>query len=147
MVACRIGEEKSAAMLLMRKYLTYKNTDEPLEIKSVVVPEGKNGFIYIESYKQCHVRKAIENIKDLKAGWLMPKMLDLKEKIEIFKYSKPPRNFRSQQLVRVKTGLYKNDLAQLSYVDVAHKKVCVKLLPRINYTSNSDKKKNKVNTF
>ena len=30
---------------------------QPLQIKSVVVPEGLKGYIYIESFKQTHVKQ------------------------------------------------------------------------------------------
>ena len=46
MVKCRIGEEKSTALLLMRKFITYQGTDEPLQIKSVVAPEGLKGNVH-----------------------------------------------------------------------------------------------------
>lgn len=46
MVKCRIGEEKNTAILLMCKFLTYLSTNEPLQIKSVVVPEGIKGIDY-----------------------------------------------------------------------------------------------------
>jgi transcription elongation factor SPT5 len=41
----------------MKKFL---NTDERLQIKAVVaVPEGVKGCIYVESYKQTHVKAGI----------------------------------------------------------------------------------------
>ena len=40
-----MGEEKSTAMLLMRKFITQQQTNSPLQIKSVVVPEGLKGFL------------------------------------------------------------------------------------------------------
>ena len=68
MVKCRIGEEKLTALQLMRKYIAYLHTDEPLQIKSVVAPEGVKGYIYIESYKQTHVKQALEGVSNLKLG-------------------------------------------------------------------------------
>lgn len=68
MVKCRIGEEKATVLLLMRKFLAYQNTNEPLQIKSVIAPEGVKGYIYIEAYKQTHVKAAIDNIGNLRMG-------------------------------------------------------------------------------
>ena len=68
MVKCRIGEEKMTALQLMRKMIAYQFTDEPLQIKSVVAPEGVKGYVYIESYKQTHVKAAMEGISNLKLG-------------------------------------------------------------------------------
>jgi transcription elongation factor SPT5 len=36
MVKCKIGEEKATAIALMRKFIAYQFTDDPLQIKSVV---------------------------------------------------------------------------------------------------------------
>ena len=58
------------ALLLMRKYNAYLNKPDkqPLAIKSIIVKEGLRGFIYIEAYKQTHVKSAIEEISNLKMG-------------------------------------------------------------------------------
>ena len=73
MVRCRIGEEKATALQLMRKFIAYQNnpnaSTEPLMIKSVVVPEHVKGYIYIEAYKQSHVKAAIDGIGSLKMGY------------------------------------------------------------------------------
>ena len=65
---CRIGEEKETAISLIQKYMAYENTDSPLQIKSVVVKEGLKGVLYIEAYKQTHVKQAIEGINNLRVG-------------------------------------------------------------------------------
>ena len=43
---------------------------EPLQIKSVVAVEGLKGYIYVEAYKQQHVKQAISNINALMRGKL-----------------------------------------------------------------------------
>jgi len=69
-VKCKSGEEKMTALWLMRKYNAYLNKEgrQPLAIKSVIVKEGLRGFIYVEAYKQTHVKAAIEEISNLKMG-------------------------------------------------------------------------------
>lgn len=61
-VKVRLGEEKTTCLQLMRKYLAYQNTEEPLQIKSVVMKEGLKGMLYIEAFKKAHVAKAIEGV-------------------------------------------------------------------------------------
>ena len=68
MVKCRLGEEKATALLMMRKFIAYQFSTEPLQIKSVIAPEGVKGYIYIEAYKQPHVKQAIQNVSNLKIG-------------------------------------------------------------------------------
>jgi hypothetical protein len=57
MVKCRLGEEKQTVLLLMRKAIAYSNSPEPLQIRTVIAPEGIKGYIYIEAYKQTHVKQ------------------------------------------------------------------------------------------
>lgn len=134
MIKCRIGEEKSTVLLLMRKFLTYQNTDSPLQIKSVVAPEGVKGYIYIESYKQTHVKTAIENVGNLRMGYYKQEMVPIKEMTDVLKVVKEQAGLKPKQWVRLKRGIYKDDIAQVDYVDLAQNQVHLKLLPRIDYT-------------
>lgn len=68
MVRCRHGEEKATTLLLMRKFITYQFSENPLQIKSVIAPEGVRGYIYIEAYKHAHIKQAIENVGNLRMG-------------------------------------------------------------------------------
>jgi len=104
MVKCRIGDEKNTAILLMRKFFAYRSTDDPLKIKSVVAPEGVKGYIYIESYKQTHVKSAIENISSLKYGFWKQQMVPIKEMTDVLKVVKVQTGLKSKQWVRLKKG-------------------------------------------
>ncbi|XP_025199691.1 transcription elongation factor SPT5-like isoform X2 [Melanaphis sacchari] len=134
MVKCRIGDEKNAALLLMRKFFAYQFTDDPLKIKSIVSPDNVKGYIYIESYKQTHVKSAIENISSLKMGFWKQQMVPIKEMSDILKVVKVQTGLKSKQWVRLKKGLYKDDIAQIDYVVLSQNQVHLKLLPRIDYT-------------
>ncbi|KAK9886433.1 hypothetical protein WA026_016713 [Henosepilachna vigintioctopunctata] len=134
MVKCRIGEEKSTALLLMRKFLAYQNSNEPLQIKSVVAPEGVKGYIYIESYKQPHVKAAIQNVGNLRMGIWKQQMVPIKEMTDVLRVVKEQTGLKLKQWVRLKRGIYKDDIAQVDYFDMAQNQVHLKLLPRIDYT-------------
>lgn len=134
MVKCRIGEEKSTVLLLMRKFLTYQNTDEPLQIKSVVAPEGVKGYIYIEAYKQTHVKAVIANVGNLRMGQWKQEMVPIKEMTDVLKVVKEQVGLKQNQWVRLKRGIYKDDIAQVDYYDLAQNMVHLRLLPRIDYT-------------
>ena len=133
-VKCRIGEEKATVLLLMRKFLTYEFSGEPLQIKSVVAPEGIRGYIYIESYKQTYVKTAIANMGSLRMGMWNQQMVPIKEMTDVLRVVKEQGGLKAKQWVRLKRGLYKDDIAQVDYVDLAQKQVHLKLLPRIDYT-------------
>lgn len=134
MVKCRIGEEKATVLLLMRKFLTFRNTDEPLQIKSVVAPEGVKGYIYVEAYKQTHVKAAITNVGNLRLGQWKQEMVPIKEMTDVLKVVKEQTGLKPKQWVRLRRGQYKDDIAQVDYVDMAQNQVHLKLLPRIDYT-------------
>jgi transcription elongation factor SPT5 len=106
--------------------------DCPLMIKSVIVPKDIKGFIYIEAFKQVHVKSAIEGIYSLKIGFWQQMMVPIKEMTEVLRV-RTQVNFKSNQWVRIKRGIYKDDIAQIDYVDVGQNKLHLKLLPRINY--------------
>lgn len=134
MVKCRIGEERATVLLLMRKFITYQFSGEPLQIKSVVVPEGVKGYIYIEAYKQPHVKAAIENVGNLRMGIWKQQMVPIKEMTDVLRVVKEQAGLKAKQWVRLKRGIYKDDIAQVDYVDLAQNQVHLKLLPRIDYT-------------
>lgn len=134
MVKCRIGEENATVLLLMRKFLTYANTDEPLQIKSVVAPKGVKGYIYVEAFKQTHVKAAITNVGNLRMGIWKQEMVPIKEMTDVLKVVSEQTGLKKKQWVRLKRGLYKDDIAQVDFVDLAQNQVHLKLLPRIDYT-------------
>lgn len=134
MVKCRIGEEKATVLLLMRKFIAYQNSDAPLQIKSVIAPEGVKGYIYIESYKQTHVKAAIDNVGNLRMGTWKQEMVPIKEMTDVLRVVREQTGLKPKQWVRLKRGLYKDDIAQVDYIDLAQNNVHLKLLPRIDYT-------------
>jgi len=134
MVKCKIGEEKMTVLQLMRKFIAYSTTDEPLLIKSVIAPEGIKGYIYIEAYKQTHVKQAINGVGNLKLGQWKQTMVPIGEMTDVFKVSKEQAAIKVGQWVRLKRSVYKDDLAQVDYVDTAQGQAHLKLIPRIDYT-------------
>lgn len=134
-VKCRSGEEKATAMLLMRKYNAYlnKSDKQPLLIKSVVVKEGLRGFVYIEAYKQTHVKTAIEDVSNLKLGIWKQEMVPTKEMPDVLRVIKDIPKLKVGSWVRMKRTIYKDDLAQVEHVDTAQNQVILKLIPRIDF--------------
>ncbi|CAI4228197.1 unnamed protein product [Auanema sp. JU1783] len=131
-VKCRMGEEKLVAMQLMRKYIAYETSDEPLQIKSIVVKEGLKGMIYIEAYKQSHVASAIDGISALNSYNIA--MVPIKDMVDTLRVVKDTPTLKSGSYVRLKRTMYKDDLAQVDLVDIASNKVNLKIVPRIDYS-------------
>lgn len=134
MIKCRIGEEKATVLHIMRKFIAYSTSDDPLLIKSVMAPEGIKGYIYIEAFKQTHVKQAIDGIGNLKMGVYKQTMVPFNEMTDVLKVSKGQTTLKRGQWVRIKRGLYKDDLAKVERVDTAQGTVELRLIPRIDYT-------------
>uniref|UniRef100_A0A4W3HGL2 Transcription elongation factor SPT5 n=1 Tax=Callorhinchus milii TaxID=7868 RepID=A0A4W3HGL2_CALMI len=132
-VKCKIGEERGTAIALMRKFIAYQYTDTPLQIKSVVSPEHVKGYIYIEAYKQTHVKQAIEGVGNLRIGYWNQQMVPIKEMTDVLKVVKEVTNLKPKSWVRLKRGLYKDDIAQVDYVEPSQNTISLKLIPRIDY--------------
>ena len=133
MVKCKIGEEKQTVLQLMRKYIAFKSSEEPLLIKSAVAPEGIKGYVYIEAFKQTHVKQAINGISNLRLGQWKQTMVPITEMTDVLRVTKEQAQVKFGQWVRLKRGLYKDDIAQVDYVDQAQGQVNLKIIPRIDY--------------
>ncbi|PIO40199.1 hypothetical protein AB205_0072600 [Aquarana catesbeiana] len=132
-VKCKIGEERATAIALMRKYIAYQFTDAPLQIKSVVAPEHVKGYIYIEAFKQTHVKQAIEGVGNLRMGFWNQQMVPIKEMTDVLKVVKEVTNLKPKSWVRLKRGIYKDDIAQVDYVEPSQNTISLKMIPRIDY--------------
>jgi transcription elongation factor SPT5 len=61
-------------------------------------------------------------------------MVPIKEMTDVLRVVKEQTGLRPKQWVRVKRGLFKDDLAQVDYVDMAQNTIHLKLLARVDYT-------------
>uniref|UniRef100_A0A3Q1EY02 Transcription elongation factor SPT5 n=1 Tax=Acanthochromis polyacanthus TaxID=80966 RepID=A0A3Q1EY02_9TELE len=105
---------------------------KPLQIKSVVAPDHVKGYIYVESYKQTHVKAAIEGIGNLRMGFWNQQMVPIKEMTDVLKVVKEVTNLKPKSWVRLKRGLYKDDIAQVDYVEPSQNTISLKMIPRID---------------
>ncbi|XP_009781398.1 putative transcription elongation factor SPT5 homolog 1 [Nicotiana sylvestris] len=129
MVKCAVGYEKEVAICLMQKQIDKAFN---LKIKSVIALDHLQNYIYVEADKESHVREACKGMRHIL----------LKNKIVLVPNSEMSnllcvkgrdREFTKDCLVRLKTGNYKGDIAQIVDVDDIQRRVTVKLIPRIDY--------------
>jgi transcription elongation factor SPT5 len=135
LVGCRKGKEREAAINLMNKYIALKGTRDQLEIFSVFASDHTKESIYVEAYKKVYVTKAIKGMHLLFENRIdvipIPEMADVFNMDTVQKLPFKPGSF-----VRVKTGDYKGDLAQVVTIEDQRTKAVVKLVPRLNKTGN-----------
>ncbi|CAH8566728.1 unnamed protein product [Heterobilharzia americana] len=130
---CKMGEEKATVLALMRKFIAYQFSDTPLQIKSAFAKEGLKGYIYVEAFKQTHVKQAIEGITALRLSTYKQQLVPIEEMTEVVRVVKETGQLKPEQWVRIKSGLYRDDLALVEYVEDAQNLVGLKLVPRIDY--------------
>ena len=87
---------------------------QPLQIKSVVAVEGLKGYIYIEAFKQQHVKQAIEDIGNLRLGRWQQQMVPIREMTDVMRVVKDTSGVKRGSWVRIKRGIFKDDVAQVS---------------------------------
>ena len=61
-------------------------------------------------------------------------MVPIGEMTDVLKVTKEQAQIKPNQWVRLKRGIYKDDLAQVDYVDTAQNQVHIKIIPRIDYS-------------
>ncbi|VDP39622.1 unnamed protein product [Schistosoma margrebowiei] len=130
---CKMGEEKATVLALMRKFIAYQFSDTPLQIKSAFAKEGLKGYIYVEAFKQTHVKQAIDGITALRLSMYKQQLVPIEEMTEVVRVVKETGQLKPDQWVRIKSGLYRDDLALVEYVEDAQNLVGLKLVPRIDY--------------
>lgn len=110
-----VGEPKSSILtsLTISSLSVSHLCLQPLQIKSVVAPEHVKGYIYVEAYKQTHVKQAIEGVGNLRLGYWNQQMVPIKEMTDVLKVVKEVANLKPKSWVRLKRGIYKDDIAQV----------------------------------
>ena len=80
------------------------------------------------------MKQAIEGVGNLRIGQWQQQMVPIKEMTDVLKVVKETANLKPKQWVRLKRGVFKDDLAQIDYVEPSQNMVHVKLIPRVDYT-------------
>ncbi|KAI6224133.1 Transcription elongation factor SPT5 [Aphelenchoides besseyi] len=130
-VKVRMGEEKSTTLQLLRKCIAFSNMEDPTFVTSIICKENLKGILYVEARKKAHVARLIEGIASINPFDI--KMVPIGEMVDTLKVVKNVPNLKLHDYVRLKRTMYKGDLAQVDWVDVAQNQVCLRLLPRIDY--------------
>ena len=113
------GRYGSICLKLMNMRLCAKYCDysvllfQPLQIKSAIAVEGLKGYIYVEAFKQQHVKQAIEDIGNLRIGRWQQLMVPIREMTDVMRVVKDTTGLKQGSWVRIKRGMYKDDIAQV----------------------------------
>lgn len=141
-VACDPGKEQLAVLQLMNKFYTrarlpkvhgreLEEHERPLFTFSAFTTPASHGYVYIEAPKEVHVKRAVIGLRILK--WWSIRLVRIEEMTEAVKIQTKVSTIRQKQWVRIKSGVYKNDLAYVVDIRDQATQVDVKLLPRLDY--------------
>ena len=71
------------------------------------------------------LQAAIDGISNLRMGMYQQQMVPIKEMTDVMRVVKEQAGLKPKQWVRIKRGVFKDDLAQVDYVDVSSNQVGV----------------------
>ncbi|GAX85054.1 hypothetical protein CEUSTIGMA_g12474.t1 [Chlamydomonas eustigma] len=132
MVKCRPGHEREACTQLLQKYYTLHAEGLPLMIKSAFTLDHLKGYLYVEAEKEAHVKDAIKGLRSMFYGKGV-KLVPLAEMVDAITVNRKAKmTIARDNWVRVKGGLYKDDLAKVVEVDSSAQRVTIRLLPRLD---------------
>jgi transcription elongation factor len=130
MVKCLTGKERILSFQLMNKARSLTRRGKTPQIFSVTATSTR-GYIYVEAYREDVVKKFIQGI----AGLFLTKTLKvpLEEMTDVFHISTKKSVLKVGQWVRMKGGVYRDDLGCIETKPDPQGRIVVRLIPRIDY--------------
>ncbi|KAF8065846.1 SPT5 [Scenedesmus sp. PABB004] len=131
-VACRLGSEREACLQLLQKCYNMAERGTPLAIKSAACLDHLKGFLYVEAFRDSHVVEAVRGLRTI-YGFKGARLVPLRERPAAVTVNRAAKAaIERDSWVRVRGGLYKDDLAKVVDVDYAGGRATVKLVPRLD---------------
>jgi transcription elongation factor SPT5 len=145
-IRCADGAERDIVVRLTQKCYDYASKGTPLLIKSAFCKDGLKGFIYVEARSEAHVLKALTGLRSVYLS-KKPKQVPLDEMITAITISNKNASASAGMVpgawVRMKSGVYKGDLARVDFVDINEGRASVRLVPRLDLAGMAAKKASK----
>ena len=130
-VFCKPGKPKELVINLLAKCINQEN----FSIFSAFASNVVNDCIYIEAYNKLDVLMAIKGMHNINEHKII--VVPISEMVDVF-----VMDFHSKykavvgEFVRIRSGKYKDDLAQIVSIEDHLGKATVRLVPRLETTSN-----------
>lgn len=143
-VRVKPGKEKEIVLTLLQKYFDLRKPvvgkgdknkrQESLHVLSAFSPDNAPGFVYIEAFREAHVRQAIDGI-----DWIFlqrgVKLVPLDQMTGVVDFRPRGVAIKKGIWVRLRRGIYKGDLAYVCATNEARGDCMVKLIPRLGSKS------------
>lgn len=126
-----------AVLSLTNKYNDYERRRLPEQPNGTYIFSafwtGEESKIYIEAYDGTFVRRVVEGMSLFLSGYRNAfNLIDISKRTLLFEIEQKNRPIPLNGYVRVRTGLYKGDLAQVVRLMEKEQKVVVRLVPRLD---------------
>ena len=137
-ISCKVGKEREIIMRIMKKLSEREGSRNPLKICSAF-ERGSGpmaGYIFVEARKKTDVDEALKDVADVYPR-SKTNLVPVKEMPDLLRVTKT-QELREDGYVRIKRGLYKDDLAMIQEVESNGLEVTVRLVPRLTYGLDED---------
>jgi len=122
----------------MNKYNALKKQGKPLKILSATMSDKVQSHLYVEAFKEAHVREAIQGLRLIYQRDII--RIKKEESTTIFDIDKASKiNLKKGQWVKINSGLYAGDFAKVVLVDDVKEGCYLKLIPRLNISADEEK--------
>ena len=139
-VKWKITKEYLCALSLMNKVFELKRRGQQTNILSVTVSDEVEGVLYIEAFKEKHVKEGIKGMRDIYQSKIS--QVPRKEMHKVYEMDDASKVLiKKGMFVRVKCGLYSGDLAKVEYVKERSKGIIWRLIPRIKTENDAEDSK------
>ncbi|KAL8426229.1 hypothetical protein Efla_007038 [Eimeria flavescens] len=136
----KTGTEREEVIAILNKCFVHSKLGTDLQIYSVFASDDLKGYVYVEAESQFAVKEALQGFRNLRISGDI-RMVPLKEMPGVFSQLKAQKQQLPQRgdFVRVRRGVYANDLAQIVSADEQGIYVTARLIPRIDLAAMLDK--------
>lgn len=131
-VRVKAGKEREVVVCVLQKAAMKRKEGKPLPIYSIVSQDYLGGMVYVEAYKENHVKMALENIRNVyqKKVTLVP-LQEMESAVSVEK--RTSGGLKPGGWARVKSGRYAGDLARVLSLRSTSAQAVVQLVPRLDY--------------
>ncbi|OII71006.1 KOW motif family protein [Cryptosporidium andersoni] len=127
----KVGTEREICIALVQKAAESYMNNKKLPILSAYAASNFRGCLYIEAEAPSDVRDALEGLSGVRLSSI--KLIPVKEMTQVFSVDMQEKELLTRDSwVRIRSGLYAGDLAQIYEVDEHESNVIVRLVPRLD---------------
>lgn len=137
----RAGLERDICIALVQKAAECQKLGRELPIMSAYVASSYKGYIYVEAEAPNFVNEALQGFTGVRLSSI--KIIPIKEMTRVFSVDMQEKEqLMRESWVRVRSGIYGGDLAQIYEVDEHEANVILRLVPRLDIPALVKKSRN-----